>query len=104
MQPFTFQLSSNSRSNDLLARFLLMSRVKINRALAEGIMKTIQRLESDPEVDRQEPAFIHLKCTLVQRLLSLELDTAELRARIHLVESADSEAAEQAEEDKSEIA
>jgi hypothetical protein len=63
-----------------------MGRVKTNRALAEGILKTIQRLEADPNVDPQEPAFIHLKCVLVRRLLSIEVDTAEIRSSIHLVE------------------
>ena len=81
-----------------------MSRAKTNRALAEGILKTIQRLESDPQVDPQEPAFIHLKCNLVQRLLTLELDTAELRGRIHLVDRPDAQPAEQAEDEKSAIA
>lgn len=63
-----------------------MSRISTNRSLAEGILKTIQRLESDPEVDLQEPAFINLKCTLVKRLTGLEVDSAEIQARIQLVE------------------
>ena len=66
--------------------FLLMGRITTNRALAEGILKTIQRLETDPNVDPQEPAFIQLKCALVHRLLSLEVDSAEIQSRIHLVE------------------
>ena len=63
-----------------------MGRITTNRALAEGILKTIQRLERDPNVDPQEPAFIQLKCALVHRLLSLEVDSAEIQSRIHLVE------------------
>jgi hypothetical protein len=63
-----------------------MGRLKTNRALAEGVLKTIQRLEDDPNVDPEEPAFIQLKCNVVKRLLSLELDTAEIQSSIHLVE------------------
>jgi hypothetical protein len=63
-----------------------MGRVKTNRALAEGILRTIQRLEADPNVDPQQPAFIHLKCSLMKRLLCLEVDTAAVESSIHLVE------------------
>jgi len=63
-----------------------MGRVKTNRALAEGILRTIQRLEADPNVDPEEPAFIQLKCSLVKRLLGLEVDTATVESSIHLVE------------------
>ena len=63
-----------------------MGRVKTNRALAEGILRTIQRLEADPNVDPEEPAFIQLKCSLVKRLLGLEVDTATVESSIHLIE------------------
>jgi hypothetical protein len=54
-----------------------MSCLTTKRALAEGVFKTIQRLDSDPDVDLQSPAYINLKCSLVQRLLRLEVDMAE---------------------------
>lgn len=65
-----------------------MSRITTNRRLAEALLKTIRRLEADPSLDPQEPAFVHLKCTLLQRLVSLEVDTAETESSIHLVEYA----------------
>jgi hypothetical protein len=60
-----------------------MSHVTSNRALAEGLLKTIQRLESDPNVDPQESVFINLKRIMVKRLLTLEDGAAEIRASIH---------------------
>lgn len=71
-----------------------MGRTTTNRKLAAALLKT---LESDPAVDPQDPAFTHLKCTLLQRLLSLELETAETQASIHIVEPADSEPADSAD-------
>ena len=57
-----------------------------NRRIAEALLKTLRHLEADTSVDPQDPAFIQLKCTLLQRLLDLEIDTAEVRSSIHLVE------------------
>lgn len=71
-----------------------MSRVKTSRVIAEGILNTLRRLESDPQVDPQEPAFIRLKCSLILRMLSLELNTAATRSSIHLVETPGEGAAE----------
>lgn len=74
-----------------VSRFLrlsaLMGRVGSNRRLATALLKTLKRLESDTSVDQNEPAFIHLKCEILQRLLNLELDAAEHQSRIHAVET-----------------
>ena len=64
-----------------------MASVTNNRRLAQALIKTISRLEADPSIDHSDPAFIHLKCSLMQRLLNLELDSAEIRNSIHLVEA-----------------
>jgi hypothetical protein len=66
-----------------------MGRVKSNRKIAEALLKTLKHLESDPTVDTRDPAFMQLKCTLLQRLMSLELDTAQFQSSLHLVESPD---------------
>ena len=71
-----------------------MGRITSNRKIAEALVKTLQRLEADPSVDPNDPAFIHLKCTFLQRLMSLELDDAEARNSIHLVEAAEPEPAD----------
>ena len=63
-----------------------MGRPSSNRRIAEALLKTLRHLEADTTVDPQDPAFIQLKCTLLQRLLNLEIDTAEVRSSIHLVE------------------
>jgi hypothetical protein len=76
-----------------------MGRVTSNRKLAEALLKTLRQLEADPTVDSDDPAFIHLKANILQRLLSLEVDTAEIQASIHLVESPEAEAAADTEED-----
>lgn len=70
-----------------------MGRVTSNRKLAEALLKTLKHLEADPTVDSDDPAFIHLKANVLQRLLSLEVNTAEIQASIHLVESPEAEAA-----------
>ena len=70
-----------------------MGRISTNRKLAEGLLKTLKHLEGDPTVDSNDPTFVHLKCVLVQRLLSLELDTAETQSSIHLVDAAEPEKA-----------
>jgi hypothetical protein len=49
---------------------------------------------------RDDPAFIHLKSTLLQRLISVEVDNAEAEAKIHLVEP--SQKADAAEQGKAE--
>jgi len=64
-----------------------MGRISTNRQLAEALLKTLKQLEADPTVDSNDPTFIQMKCVLVQRLLSLELDTAEIRSSIHLVDA-----------------
>jgi hypothetical protein len=63
-----------------------MRRVSFNRRTAEALRKTLRQLESDPSIDPQEPAFIQLKCGLLQCLMNLEVDTAEIRSTLHLVE------------------
>jgi hypothetical protein len=68
-----------------------MGRVQSNRKIAEALLKTLKHLESDPTVDAHDPAFIQLKCTLIQRLMSLEVNTAEIRSPLHLVESSAAE-------------
>ena len=70
-----------------------MGRISTNRQVAEALLKTLRQLEADPTVDSNDPIFIQMKCILVQRLLSLELDTAELQSSIHLVEAAEPDAA-----------
>ena len=64
-----------------------MGRITSNRKTAEALRKTLQQLESDPSVDPSDPAFVNLKCGVLQRVMDLELDTAETQASIHLVES-----------------
>ena len=68
-----------------------MGSVISNRKTAEALRKTLQHLESDPAVDSQEPAFVNLKCYVLQRMLELEYDTAETQASIHLVDSSEAE-------------
>ena len=64
-----------------------MSRLTANRTLAAALLKTIKQLEDDPSVDPQDPAYIQLKCTLLRRLLSLELDVAEIEHSLRLAAS-----------------
>jgi hypothetical protein len=80
--------------------FLLMGRINSNRRTAEALRKTLQQLESDPTVDLTAPAFVHLKCAMLQRIMDSEVDTAETRARIHLVDSPQAEPPELAEKIK----
>ena len=68
-----------------------MGSIISNRKTAEALRKTLQHLESDPTVDSSDPAFVNLKCYLLQRVLELEHDTAETQASIHLVESSETE-------------
>jgi len=76
--------------------FPLMGSVISNRKTAEALRKTLQHLESDPSVDSQDPAFVNLKCYLLQRMLELDYETAETQASIHLVESTETETSEPA--------
>jgi hypothetical protein len=80
--------------------FLLMGRINSNRRTAEALRKTLQQLESDPTVDLTAPAFVQLKCAMLQRIMDSEVDTAETRARIHLVDSPQAERSELAEATK----
>jgi hypothetical protein len=80
-----------------LLSFLLMGRVNSNRKTAEALRKTIRQLESDPTVDSTDPAFVQLKCTLLQRLIDYETDTAEALAHIHLVEPIETDSPEPVE-------
>jgi len=73
-----------------------MGSVISNRKTAEALRKTLQHLESDPSVDSQDPAFVNLKCYLLQRMLELDYETAETQASIHLVESTETETSEPA--------
>ena len=73
-----------------------MGSVISNRKTAEALRKTLQHLESDPTVDSSDPAFVNLKCYLLQRVLELEYETAETQASIHLVESSGTESSEPA--------
>jgi hypothetical protein len=78
----------------VLSGFLLMGDVNSNRKTAEAFRKTLQQLESDPTVDSTDPAFVHLKCALLQRMNDYPNDPAETRARIHLVDSPEAESPE----------
>ena len=71
-----------------------MGRVYPNRKTADALRRTLQQLEADPAVDRQDPAFISLKCALLTRILELEDKKAHVEAVIHLVESPGAEAVE----------
>lgn len=64
-----------------------MSRITTNLKLAAALMKTLKRLESDSSVDPHDPAFVQLKCTLLQKLMGLQVNTAEIEASLHLVPS-----------------
>jgi hypothetical protein len=70
-----------------------MSRLTTNRKLAAALLKTLARLEADPTLDPQEPAFIFLKCTLLQRLMTLQVSTAEIKSSLHVVEESEREPA-----------
>jgi hypothetical protein len=82
-----------------------MGRESFNRRTANVLRKTIQQLEADPTVDTQDPAFVNLKCTLLNRILQAEAGMAHVESRIHLVkrqvsdQGASEEGAEFAEED-----
>lgn len=88
LQPFSAPPASKrlSETGTLLSA-VFMGRVSSNRRLAEALLKTIRRLEEDPAVDSRDAAFIHLKCNLIQRLMTLEVDAAEVESQIHLVET-----------------
>jgi hypothetical protein len=73
---------------------VVMGRVSPNRKTAEALRRTLQQLEADPAVDRQDPAFISLKCALLARILELENNKAHAEAVIHLVESPEAEGIE----------
>ena len=73
-----------------------MGSIISNRKTAEALRKTLQHLESDPSVDSQDPAFVNLKCYLLQRMLELDYETAETQASIHLVGSTETETSEPA--------
>jgi hypothetical protein len=74
-----------------------MGRVTPNRKTAEALRKILQELESDPTVDSTGPAFVQLKCALLQRLMDCELDSAETPPRIHPVDSPEDQSPEPAE-------
>lgn len=63
-----------------------MGRSVSNRYLAAGLLKTLRGLESDPSIDQDDPAFVHLKCTLLERILHVEAAVAESHIAIHPVE------------------
>ena len=67
-----------------------MGRISSNRKIAEALLKTLNHLESDPNVDANDPSFLQLKCNLLERLISLELGTAATPS-LHLVKSPDPE-------------
>ena len=69
-----------------------MGRSSSNRRTANVLRKTIKDLESDPTIDPRDPAFVNLKCTLLQRILQLENDKAHAEAVIHLIDPAEEQA------------
>ena len=76
-----------------------------NRRTADVLRKTIRELESDPTVDRRDPAFVNLKCTLLQRILELENDKAHAEAVMPVVDATEKQPQKRAaEEDGLEIA
>lgn len=66
-----------------------MGQASSSRKTADVLRKTISQLEADPAVDKQDPAFITLKCTLLARILELESHKAHVEAVIHLVDGPD---------------
>ena len=66
-----------------------MYRPSSNRKTADVLRKTIKDLESDPAIDPEDPAFVNLKCTLLERILKLESDKAHAESVIHLVDAAE---------------
>jgi hypothetical protein len=81
-----------------------MGRMVSNRKIAEALLKTLQHLEADPTVDPLDPAFIHLKSALLERIIGLQVSTAEIQSSIHLVEQPEPPPAEAAAEHGSESA
>lgn len=73
-----------------------MGRVSSHRKTAAVLRKTLAELEADPTIDTQDPAFINLKCTLLNRILELETGKARVEAVIHLVDAVEAEASESA--------
>jgi anthranilate phosphoribosyltransferase len=63
-----------------------MRRPISNPKTAEALRKTIQHLESDPTVDPQDPAFVHLKCAVLESIMDSEIDKAETAASVQLAE------------------
>ena len=80
------RINSLSVHSASLDGFLLMGRVVSNRYLVAGLLKTLRRLESDLSIDQNDPAFIHLKCSLLERILHLEAAAAENHKEIHPVQ------------------
>lgn len=76
-----------------------MGRQTSYRKTADVLRRTIQQLENDPTIDTHGPAFVDLKCNLLNRILELETDKARSESVIHLVDSADP-AAPKADEDQ----
>ena len=57
------------------------------RKTADVLRKTIQQLEDDPTIDTQGSAFVDLKCSLLNRIIELEMGKARAESVIHLVGS-----------------
>lgn len=71
-----------------------MGRVSSHRKTAAVLRKTLEALEADPTIDKQDPAFVNLKCTLLNRILELETGKARVEAVIHLVDQAEDAASD----------
>lgn len=56
------------------------------RHTAEALRKTLQQLENDSSVDHEDPAYISLKCALLQRIMGQDVGTTKIRSGIHLVQ------------------
>lgn len=62
-----------------------MARKPFSGRTADVLRKTIQQLEADPTIDPQDPAFVNLKCALLNRILQAETGQARAESGIHLV-------------------
>ena len=63
-----------------------MVRASSLKRLARLLHQTIQTMERRPDVDPQDPMFITLKCSMLNRALELRTQAAEMEAGIHLVD------------------
>lgn len=68
-----------------------MGRVASNRKTAAALRKTLQQLEADPSLNPQDPSFVNLKCSLLQRISDKELDKSPNPASIHVLDPPASE-------------